>query len=118
MYKYKCNYFQLILCRIKPGQSPFWGTWVPRWDFYGLVFNALLRPAVLAIDGSILLNVLYRMIGTRIGKRVFLYGTGFTESDLVCNFSFSTIQNKFEGAQFCGEKCWRGNPSQTKEIIV
>ena len=88
----RIHHVQVVLCRIKPGQSPFWGTWVPRWDFYGIVFNAWLRPTVKVLDGSILLNILYCMIGTRIGKRVFLYGTAFTESDLVCNILLSTFQ--------------------------
>ena len=64
--------------------SPYWGTWVQRWGFFQAIVGVYLQPLYQVLQGTILLNALFRMLGAKIGKRVFLLNSrGFTEPDLV-----------------------------------
>ena len=73
--------------------SPYWGTWVQRWGFFQAIVGVYLQPLYQVLQGTILLNALFRMLGAKIGKRVFLLNSrGFTEPDLVCYLTLLKIK--------------------------
>lgn len=67
-----------MLGKVRPGVHPLWSSWASRWDLMCLVWNVFASDIVSALDGTLLLNVLLRLVGVRIGKRVLL-GADFAE---------------------------------------
>ena len=46
----------LLLGRVRPGQHPLWSCWVSRWDFLYVAWDFYARSALIALEGTLLLN--------------------------------------------------------------
>lgn len=67
-----------LLGRVKPGTHPLWSCWCSRWDFLYVAWGMYASHFLMALEGTLLLQVYLRAMGMRIGKRVAL-GTGFAQ---------------------------------------
>jgi non-ribosomal peptide synthetase-like protein len=65
-----------LLGRVRPGIHPLWSSWASRWDLVCLAWNVYAAELVSALDGTLMLNVLLRVMGVHIGRGVVL-GAGF-----------------------------------------
>jgi non-ribosomal peptide synthetase-like protein len=74
----------LVVGRYRPLQRPMWTPFVWRSEAVTSLYESLAVPTVLAmLRGTPFLAVCLRMLGARIGRRVFLETTDMTEFDLV-----------------------------------
>jgi non-ribosomal peptide synthetase-like protein len=74
----------LLMGRYKPGEQPLWSTFVWRTELIsGLQENLSDLFLVGKLTGTPLVCWFFRMMGAKIGKRVYLGTTQFTEYDLV-----------------------------------
>ncbi len=67
-----------LLGKVQPAMHPLWSSWASRWDLMCLAWHICAGPLVSQLDGTLLLNLLLRVTGVNIGRRVVL-GTGFAE---------------------------------------
>ncbi|MCK6461424.1 MAG: amino acid adenylation protein, partial [Planctomycetes bacterium] len=67
-----------LLGRVRPGEHAFWSCWCARWDFLYMAWEFVARPALAALEGTLLLPWYLRAMGSRIGRRVVL-GSGFAQ---------------------------------------
>lgn len=67
-----------LLGRVRKGEHAFWSCWCARWDFLYMAWEFLARPALAALEGTLLLPWYLRAMGSRIGRRVVL-GSGFAQ---------------------------------------
>lgn len=65
-----------LLGRVRPGAHPLWSCWCSRWDFHYVAWQVCARPFLARLDGTLLLSVYLRAMGSKIGRRVVL-GDGF-----------------------------------------
>jgi non-ribosomal peptide synthetase-like protein len=74
----------LVMGRYKPTMQPLWSPFVWKAELVTSVYENLAAPVLLeTLRGTPYLNVFLRLMGCRIGKRVFTDTTDFTEHDLV-----------------------------------
>lgn len=74
----------LLVGRIKPCIKPLWDKFIWKNDIrefsYGYYINPHLTDVIL---GTPFISILYRAMGAKIGKRVFINTEGFAEFDLI-----------------------------------
>ena len=74
----------LVMGRYKAFEHPLWSTFVWRLEFVNALYEFLVTPLALdAIQGTPFLPWYQRLLGARVGRRVYLHTTGFLEWDLV-----------------------------------
>jgi non-ribosomal peptide synthetase-like protein len=67
-----------LLGRVKPGVRPLWSSWASRWDLVCVAWNIFASDVVSALDGTLLLHPLLRIMGVHVGRGVLL-GPAFAE---------------------------------------
>jgi non-ribosomal peptide synthetase-like protein len=67
-----------LLGKVRPGTHPLWSSWASRWDFHCLTWNLYAARIASTLEGTLLLNVLLRTMGAKIGRGVLL-GPGAAE---------------------------------------
>lgn len=73
----------IVVGRYRPFVQPFWSAFVWRLEFVNALFEFLATPVGLEIlRGTPLLPWYLRLLGARIGRRVWIDTTGFLEFDL------------------------------------
>ncbi|MBI3145869.1 MAG: amino acid adenylation domain-containing protein [Pseudogulbenkiania sp.] len=73
-----------IMGRFRPFVHPLWSHFVWRLELVNALYEFLATPlALAALRGTPLLPWYLRLLGVRIGRRVYLSTTGFLEFDLV-----------------------------------
>lgn len=74
----------LVIGRYKPTLAPLWSPFVWRSELVTSVYENLAVPILLEpLRGTPFLNIFLRLMGARIGRRVFTDTTDITEHDLV-----------------------------------
>lgn len=74
----------LMVGRYRPFQAPFWSGFVWRLEFVNALFEFLAAPMGLEVlRGTPFLAWYLRLLGARIGHRVYIDTTGFLEFDMV-----------------------------------
>jgi non-ribosomal peptide synthetase-like protein len=74
----------IVMGRYRPFVRPLWSAFVWRLEFVNALYEFLATPLALeALQGTPLLPWYLRLLGARIGRRVFIHTTGFLEWDLV-----------------------------------
>jgi non-ribosomal peptide synthetase-like protein len=74
----------IVVGRYRPFVRPLWSTFVWRLEFVNALFEFFATPlALLALQGTPLLPWYFRLLGARIGRRVYAHTTGLLEWDLV-----------------------------------
>jgi len=68
----------LLLGRVRPGTHPLWSCWCSRWDFLYVAWSVYARTSLSFLEGTLMLSIVLRAMGARIGKRVVL-GGGFSQ---------------------------------------
>lgn len=92
----------ILLGRVKPGRHALWSCWCSRWDFHYVVWGALTRPALARFEGTLLMSVVLRLTGMRIGPGVLL-GRGFAhvvDPDMLDFRAGSTVAGLFQAHTF------------------
>ena len=118
----------ILLGRIKPGRHPLWGWYYVRW----WLVQALV--ASLPLDylfGTPLLAFVYRLLGVRIGKDVYLATDRFAAFDLVSIGDGASIDDDVsllgytvEGQELVlgptrvGDRCFIGTRSMLSDNVV
>jgi non-ribosomal peptide synthetase-like protein len=73
-----------VMGRYRPFVRPLWSGFVWRLELVNALYEFLATPLVLeALQGTPLLPWYLRLLGARIGRRVYIRTTGFLEWDLV-----------------------------------
>jgi non-ribosomal peptide synthetase-like protein len=73
----------LLVGRYRPGEHPLWSTFVWRNELINALHEHLAGPFLVgALTGTPFLCWYFRLLGARIGRRVYLETTDFTEFDL------------------------------------
>ncbi len=67
-----------LLGRVRPGVRPLWSSWASRWDLVCVAWNIFASVVVSALDGTLLLHPLLRIMGVHVGRGVLL-GPAFAE---------------------------------------
>ena len=91
-----------LLGRVRPGQHALWSCWASRWDFVYVAWGQYARPALQALDGTLLLNACLRATGMKIGRRVVL-GPGFSQvvdPDMIVIEDGATVNAMFQAHTF------------------
>lgn len=74
----------IVIGRYKPFERPLWSGFLWRLEFVNALFEFFATPLALdAFEGTPLLPWYLRLLGARIGRRVYAATTGFLEWDLV-----------------------------------
>src|SRR5215813_12754400 len=74
----------IVVGRYRPFVRPLWSAFVWRLEFVNALFEFFATPlALLALQGTPLLPWYFRLLGARIGRRVYMHTTGVLEWDLV-----------------------------------
>jgi non-ribosomal peptide synthetase-like protein len=74
----------MVIGRYRRFERPLWTAFLWRLEFVNALFEFFATPIALeALQGTPLLPWYLRLLGARIGRRVYLYSTGFLEFDLV-----------------------------------
>ncbi len=75
---------RVVIGRYLPFEQPFWSSFVWRLELVNALFEFLATPIGLEVlRGTPLLPWYLRLLGARIGRRVWIDSTGFLEFDLV-----------------------------------
>lgn len=91
-----------LIGRVRPGTHPLWSCWCSRWDFCYVAWGYLARPAVAALEGTLLLNAVLRLLGTTVGRGVVL-GPGFSQvvdPDMIALGDGATVSADFQAHTF------------------
>jgi non-ribosomal peptide synthetase-like protein len=91
-----------LLGRIRAGQHPFWSCWCGRWDLLYVVWESWARPALVHLEGTLLLSWYLRAMGMKLGKRVVL-GPGFAQvvdPDMLIIEDDATVNAMFQAHTF------------------
>jgi non-ribosomal peptide synthetase-like protein len=73
-----------VIGRYRPFERPLWSTFLWKLEFVNALFEFFATPLALdALQGTPLLPWYLRLLGARIGRRVYVATTGFLEWDLV-----------------------------------
>ncbi|MGL4554046.1 MAG: non-ribosomal peptide synthetase, partial [Gemmataceae bacterium] len=92
----------LLLGRVRPGRHPLWSCWCSRWDFHYIVWGQWARDALEALEGTLLLNAVLRLVGVRVGRRVVL-GDGSSavvDPDMLRLEDGATVVGHFQAHSF------------------
>jgi non-ribosomal peptide synthetase-like protein len=93
----------LLLGRVRPGVHPLWSSWNSRWDFYCVIWNVYAGGFTQILNGTVLLAVLLRALGVRIGRGVVLGGR-FAEDvpdpDMLTIEDGATLEGGFQAHTF------------------
>lgn len=74
----------IVMGRYRPFEQPFWSALVWRLELVNALFEFLATPIGLeALRGTPLLPWYLRLLGARVGRRVYIDSTGFLEFDLI-----------------------------------
>jgi non-ribosomal peptide synthetase-like protein len=74
----------IAMGRYRPFERPLWSAFLWRLEFVNALYEFFATPVALeALQGTPLLPWYLRLLGARIGRRVYLGTTGFLEFDLV-----------------------------------
>lgn len=74
----------VVMGRYRPFVRPLWSAFIWRLEFVNALYEFLATPLALgALQGTPLLPWYFRLLGARIGKRVYAHTTGLLEWDLV-----------------------------------
>jgi non-ribosomal peptide synthetase-like protein len=74
----------IVIGRYRPFERPLWSAFLWRLEFVNALFEFFATPIALdVLRGTPLLPWYLRLLGARIGRRVYVYSTGFLEFDLV-----------------------------------
>lgn len=89
----------IIIGKYKPMEAPMWNIKVWKSEMITAIYEALPVPFIMEyLKGTPWLPVILRLFGVKIGKRVFLNSTDFTEFDMV-TLGDDTALNEECGAQ-------------------
>ncbi len=91
-----------LLGKVRPGQHPFWACWCGRWEFLYMAWENWARPALVHLEGTLLLSWYLRAMGMKLGKRVVL-GPGFAQvvdPDLMAIEDGATVSAMFQAHTF------------------
>jgi non-ribosomal peptide synthetase-like protein len=73
----------LLVGRYRPGEKPLWSTFVWRNELLNALHEHLAEPFLVgALTGTPFICWYFRLLGTRIGRRVYMETTDFSEFDL------------------------------------
>ena len=74
----------LVIGRYRPVTAPLWSMFVWRTELVTSLYENLAVPLLLEpLRGTPFINIFYRLLGCRIGSRVFTDTTDMTEFDLI-----------------------------------
>jgi non-ribosomal peptide synthetase-like protein len=74
----------VVIGRYRPFVRPLWSPMIWRLEFVNALYEFLTTPlALLALQGTPFLPWYLRLLGSRIGRRVYVHTTGLLEWDLV-----------------------------------
>jgi non-ribosomal peptide synthetase-like protein len=74
----------VVIGRYRPHVAPLWSLFVWRSELVTSTYETLMSPMLLdPLHGTPYINIFLRLLGARIGKRVFTDTTDITEFDLV-----------------------------------
>jgi non-ribosomal peptide synthetase-like protein len=74
----------ILIGTYRPGEKPLWNGFVWRNELVTALHENVANPLLIApIMGTPLVALFFRMMGSKIGKRVYLETTQFTEYDLI-----------------------------------
>lgn len=92
----------ILLGRVKANQHAFWSGWCCRWDLHYCAWEMWARPLAERLQNTLLLNMILRSTGMRIGRGVVL-GDGFAQvidTDMLQFEDHSTIACHFQAHSF------------------
>lgn len=92
----------VLLGRVRPGTHPLWSCWCSRWDFLYVAWGMWASVPLAALEGTLLLPAVLRLLGCRIGRRALL-GPGFThvvDPDMLHLGDGVTVQALFQAHTF------------------
>src|SRR5206468_12401974 len=74
----------IVIGRYRPFVRPLWSPFVWRLELVNALYEFLATPLALgALQGTPLLPWYLRLLGARIGRRVYIHTNGFLEFDLI-----------------------------------
>jgi non-ribosomal peptide synthetase-like protein len=74
----------IVLGRYRPFVRPLWSSFLWRLEFVNALYEFLVTPLALEpLQGTPFLPWYFRLLGTRVGRRVYAHTTGLLEWDLV-----------------------------------
>ena len=74
----------IFMGRYRPFERPLWSNFIWRLEFVNALYEFLATPLALeALQGTPFLPWYFRLLGARIGRRVYTHTTGLLEWDLV-----------------------------------
>ena len=74
----------LLVGRYRPGEHPLWSTFVWRNELINALHEHLAEPFLIgALSGTPFVCWYFRLLGARIGRRVYMETTDLTEFDLI-----------------------------------
>jgi non-ribosomal peptide synthetase-like protein len=91
-----------LLGEVRPGTHALWSCWCSRWDFHYVIWGEWARPIFASLEGTLLLNVVLRTLGMKIGRRVAL-GSGFAQvvdPDMIKIGDGATVNAMFQAHTF------------------
>ena len=75
---------RIVMGRYRPFERPLWSNFIWRLEFVNALYEFLATPLALeALQGTPFLPWYFRLLGARIGRRVYTHTTGLLEWDLV-----------------------------------
>lgn len=92
----------ILVGRVKPGTHPLWSCWCSRWDYLYVAWGMWAAKPLAALEGTLLLVLYLRAMGSRIGKRALL-GAGFShvvDPDMLRFGDDVTVQALFQAHTF------------------
>ena len=92
----------ILVGRVKPGTHPLWSCWCSRWDYLYVAWGMWAARPLAALEGTLLLVLYLRAMGSRIGKRALL-GAGFShvvDPDMLHFGDDVTVQALFQAHTF------------------
>jgi len=92
----------ILVGRVKPGTHPLWSCWCSRWDYLYVAWGMWAAKPLAALEGTLMLVVYLRAMGSRIGRRALL-GAGFShvvDPDMLRFGDDVTVQALFQAHTF------------------
>ena len=92
-----------LLGRVRPGVHPLWSCWNSRWDYFCVIWNVYAGGFSGLLRGTLLLAMLLRAIGVRVGRGAVLGGR-FAEDvpdpDMLTIEDGATLEGGFQAHTF------------------
>jgi non-ribosomal peptide synthetase-like protein len=73
----------LVVGRYRPRVEPYWGPWVRGTELVTGLAETAAAPLIALTAGTPFLPVFLRLLGSQVGRRVYISNTGGTEFDLI-----------------------------------